>query len=493
MEVRKNSDSYSSILKYAALFGGVQGVSILMALVRNKIIAVLLGPQGMGLQSLFNSTTRFVGDVSNMGISTSAVRFLSVALSSGDERKVKVAIRIVRSWSLLAAVIGLVLCAAISPLLNKMTFSWGDHTLHFVLLSPVIALTSITVGETAILKSMRQLKQLASISVWSMAAILVATTPMYFFFGEAAIVPAIFVAALAQMLLTVGFSWRKFPLSVSLRRSVLAKGKKIVTLGWAFMIAAAMGSGAEFFIRSVISNQGTLLDVGLYNSAFMLMMTYSGMMLASMETDYYPRLSAVADCGGELNNIVNRQMEVEVLILSPLLAALSTFLPVVVPLLFSRDFTPVVHLSQILVMAIFLKTLRAPMSYIALSRGDARTYLLLEGAYAVVEFASVAAAYLTWGLQSTCYALLFTAVFELLLLIFYTRRRYGFTISRQVAGYALPHFALIAALTLTAMLTESWLYWTLSVLLTTLSVVFSIHVLRRKTHLWQALKKKIRK
>ena len=48
----KKDDSYSHILKYTGIFGGVQGLNILMSMVRNKLVAIILGPEGMGLISL---------------------------------------------------------------------------------------------------------------------------------------------------------------------------------------------------------------------------------------------------------------------------------------------------------------------------------------------------------------------------------------------------------------------------------------------------------
>jgi O-antigen/teichoic acid export membrane protein len=106
MDTKEQADSYSSILKYTALFGGVQGLAIVVGLVRNKIIAVLLGTDGMGLQSLFNSTIKLVSDSTNMGISMSAVKYLSSELSSGDDDKINGAVKVIRSWSFLAALIG---------------------------------------------------------------------------------------------------------------------------------------------------------------------------------------------------------------------------------------------------------------------------------------------------------------------------------------------------------------------------------------------------
>ena len=47
----QHQDSYRHVLKYTGVFGGVQGFNILMSLVRNKFVAMLLGPSGMGLAS----------------------------------------------------------------------------------------------------------------------------------------------------------------------------------------------------------------------------------------------------------------------------------------------------------------------------------------------------------------------------------------------------------------------------------------------------------
>ena len=69
MKKASNTDSYLHILKYISLFGGVQVLNVLIGIVRNKFVAMLLGPQGVGLISLFNSTTKLISDSTNFGIS----------------------------------------------------------------------------------------------------------------------------------------------------------------------------------------------------------------------------------------------------------------------------------------------------------------------------------------------------------------------------------------------------------------------------------------
>lgn len=75
---KEKRGSYEHVLKYMGLFGGIQGMGIAISLLRNKLVAVLLGPDGMGLISLFNSSIKFVSDSTNFGISVSAIKNLSV-------------------------------------------------------------------------------------------------------------------------------------------------------------------------------------------------------------------------------------------------------------------------------------------------------------------------------------------------------------------------------------------------------------------------------
>ena len=99
------SDSYSHVLKYTGIFGGVQGLNILVSLVRNKLIALLLGPNGMGLASLFNSTVTFISQATNFGISFSAVKHVSELYDRGDEAAIRHFVKVVRTWSLLTALL----------------------------------------------------------------------------------------------------------------------------------------------------------------------------------------------------------------------------------------------------------------------------------------------------------------------------------------------------------------------------------------------------
>ena len=469
---KEGNESYQHILKYTGIFGGVQGLNIVLGLVRTKLIALLLGPSGMGLASLFNTTVGFVSQATNLGVSFSAVRHLSSLYDAGDEAALAHFVKVVRGWSLLTALLGMLVCVMIGPLLSQTTFAWGNHTLHFMLLAPAVGMLAITGGETAILKAMRALGALASVQVLAVVAALLISIPIYYFFGESGIVPVIVLMALATMLLTVRHSYRLVPLQLSGAKGMLGEGMEMVRLGVAFTLAAVIGSASELLIRSYLNVVGDLDMLGLYNAGYMLTITYAGMVFSAMEADYFPRLSGVQHDIDATNECVNRQMEVSLLLLSPMLAALMLSLPILIPLLFSAQFLPVVKMAQVATLAMYLKVMTLPVAYITLARGYSLSYLFLETSYYVAFIVLFVVGYEQWGLYGTGVAVALAHLFEYVLVNGYAYKKYGYRFSTTVSGYAIVGTGL---------------------LLVVLSLSLSLHILCRKAHLWEKLRQKFLK
>ena len=486
----KAADSYSHVLKYTGIFGGVQGINILLGLVRNKLIAVLLGPSGMGLASLFNSTVNFISQATNLGISFSAVRHVSELFDSGDEERISHFVKVVRAWSLLTALLGMLVCVAAGPLLSNYTFSWGDHSLHFILLAPAVGLLALTGGETAILKGARRLRSLAVIQICSVFAALVISIPVYYFFGESGIVPVIVLMAFATMLFTIHHSYRLFPLRLGGTKGILGEGMEMVKLGVAFVMAGILGSGAEMLIRSFLNVSSDLDVVGLYNAGFMLTVTYAGMVFSAMETDYFPRLSSVNNNLAAMRQTVNRQIEVSLLIVSPMLTALIIGLPVLMPMLFSSQFLPVVAMGQVAVFSMYVKAVSLPISYMTLARGDSVAYMALEAVYDVILVLFIVYGYRHWGLFGTGVALSASYIADFLLIGGYAYLRYNYRMSAQVIQYAAIQLSLGVAVYIVTLIDNQLIYWTLGALLCLVSLLISIYILHQKTSLWSSLTSK---
>ncbi len=102
----ENKDSYRNVLKATSLFGGVQVVNILIAIVRSKFIALFIGPAGMGIASLLNSTLGLINGLTNLGLDKSAVRDISVAYKNENHETASRTISILKRLVWFTAVFG---------------------------------------------------------------------------------------------------------------------------------------------------------------------------------------------------------------------------------------------------------------------------------------------------------------------------------------------------------------------------------------------------
>lgn len=66
--------TYDHIVKYTGFLGGIQVLTILVSVVRNKLAAVLLSTAGVGLSALYQSVIGFLHNTSNLGISFSSIK-----------------------------------------------------------------------------------------------------------------------------------------------------------------------------------------------------------------------------------------------------------------------------------------------------------------------------------------------------------------------------------------------------------------------------------
>ena len=471
-------ESYGHVLKFTGLFGGVQGLNVLIGLVRNKFVAMLLGPGGMGLVSLFNTTVQLISQATNLGISFSAVRHISEYYDAGDAEKAAHYVKVVRGWCLLTALVGMLLCVVLGPFLNNATFAWGNHSLHFMLLAPAVGMIAITGGETAILKGQRRLGALALVQIVAALASLVISIPVYYFFWQAGIVPVIVLMAFVTMCATLWFSLHIFPLQLRGSRGILGEGMEMVRLGVAFTLAGIVGSAAEMIVRSYLNVVGDLDMLGIYNAGYMITITYAGMVFSAMDTDYYPRLSGVSNDVEATNTTVNRQMEVSLLIVAPMLTGLIVLLPVLIPCLFTSEFLPVVPMAQVSALAMFFKALTLPVGYITLARGYSMSYLGLETAYFVVFVLLIVFGYQHWGLLGTGIAITLAHVFDYVMINLYAYKKYGYRVSVTVSRYAVVLLALGFLAYACTIVLDGFVYWIAELAIVSASCLFSLSRLK---------------
>ncbi|MBP8959663.1 MAG: O-antigen translocase [Bacteroidales bacterium] len=372
-------DSYRQIVKATSLFGGVQAFNIVISIVRSKIIAVLLGPAGMGIAGLFTSTTGLVGGITNFGLGTSAVRDVAAANESSDTGRISRVVTVFRRLVWLTGALGAVVTLVLAPWLSQLTFGSKEYTLAFRWLSVTLLFGQLASGQGVLLQGMRRLKLLARANMAGSVAGLLISVPIYYFWRIDGIVPAIIVSSVASLIIAWHFASKiKIENSIISRKDILDEGKGMLKMGFMLSLSGLITTAASYIIRIYISNTGGVEDVGLYSAGFAIISTYVGLVFTAMSTDYYPRLSGVAHDNRQAALLINQQAEVAVLVLAPILTVFLIFINFVVILLYSTKFTPVNGMILWAAIGMYFKAACWAVGFILLAKGASTLFFWNE-------------------------------------------------------------------------------------------------------------------
>lgn len=476
-------NKYNVVLKATSFFGGVQGINILLNIVRTKIVALLLGPEGVGLNAIYNETRETLHGTTNLGLDVSGVRGVSRAYeemlsASGEEErlalreKISDEVRVLRSWVLLLALFGTFLCMVCAAPLSLFTFGDYNHTWGYVILSPAVGFSTVTCGELAVLKGLRRLKWIATVSLLNVIAGLIVTIPIYYVWGIDGVLAALVALFFVSMLLACYYSNKAERFSVIFAKRELRKGSKMLTVGFNFVVCSIIGHLSLLGIQAYLNNVASLGMVGLYNSGYALTMTYAGMVFAAMESDYFPRLSGVITDVVERADTVLKQQDVAVMLITPLLAGMIVALPLLAPLLLTGQFDAIIPMTQITTVGLLFRAVYLPNAYMSLAAGDNKTFLFINTVGAV-DILLVLVGYHYYGLTGMGVALTVQNGIDMVLVMCISKWKYGvnFTWSRM---FSLCVYAALLFLTYTfCCMLDGWQYWVTGMVLTALTVVYS--------------------
>ncbi|WP_183844208.1 O-antigen translocase [Rhizobium etli] len=433
-----SGQTYTQILKSTMLMGGSSLVNVALSIVRNKALAVLLGPEGVGLLGLYTAILDIAQAIAGLGVSSSGVRRVAEAAGAGDEEKIARSATALRRISLVLGLLGGLLLAALAFPVSNFTFGDYQHAGGIVLLSLAVFFRIVSAGQAALIQGLRGIANLARINVLSGLFGTMISIPLIYLFGEQAIVPSLVAIAAVSVLPTWWYSkqisTRPPPMSA---HQFGSEAKALFRLGVAFMASGLLTFGAAYAIRLIVLNEGGIVAAGLYQAAWALGGLYAGFILQAMGTDFYPRLTATADNNAECNRLVNEQAEISMLLAGPGLIATLTLAPLVMSLFYSAEFHGAVELLRWICLGMMLRIVAWPMGFIVLAKGAQTIFFWTEVAATLVHVGLAWLFVSKFGTTGAGTAFFGLYVWHSILIYVIVRRLTGFRWSRANRRHAL--------------------------------------------------------
>lgn len=397
-------------MKAMGLFGGVQVMGIICSILRTKLVAMWIGPVGIGLFGLFNNALEMLSTGTNLGIRSSSVRDISQALERRDPGMVSRMITVVRKWSLWLGLAGALFTLAMAPALSQITFGDTAHIWGFVALSIAVLLQALTNGEYAVLQGTARLKRLASVTLWGTIVGLAVSIPLFYLLRERSILPSIIAYATAMAAFAWIFRNREYPAATVSRRDTLDMGKGFVKLGIYMTLGNFASILASYAFNAWLNVNASTEAVGFYQAGYTLINKYTGLILTALGMEYYPRLAKVADSRLRLRAFVSQEINVAIAVMAPVVALFILLRELVVWILYTPEFNVILTFVSWGMIGTIFRTLSWCLAFTILAKGDGKTYLWTEVSSAVINLALNIVFYRWWGLTGLGIAFLVSYV-----------------------------------------------------------------------------------
>ncbi|WP_164102730.1 O-antigen translocase [Candidatus Laterigemmans baculatus] len=429
----KGHGSYGQIFRSSSIIGGAQVINVVIGMVRMKLVAVLIGPSGVGLLGIYQSITGLAGTIAGLGLQTSGVREVARYHGLGDLAGIARTITTLRRVCWFTGLAGMLSLAALSPWVSQATMGSKDYAWAVAMLGVTILFGNLAAGQGAIVQGTRRIGDIARMQIASALAGTIVAGVFYGWLGSAGIVPALIALSLVSLSISTYFACRvkKAAVMVSWSESIV-QATHLVRLGIALVWSAALAGVVTYATQAMILRDLNVEAVGVYAAAYTLSAMFVNFVLSAMAADFYPRLTANSNNHARMTNLVNEQTEVGLLLAFPGLLATLLFAPFVIPVLYTSEFAPASGLLKWLVLGCMGRVLSWPLGFCLLAKGQGILVATTESVSNVVHLLMIWAGLSLMGLTGVAVAFALLYVLHTMGMLIVTHMTIGFRWSRNV-------------------------------------------------------------
>jgi O-antigen/teichoic acid export membrane protein len=408
------------------IIGTSQVINILISIVRIKVLAVLLGPSGVGLLSVYNGLLEVVEKTAALGMQSSGLR--EIATSRGDEARLSRVRQVLFAAYLIQGVLAMIAVWLLRDHITIWLFGEATRTTEVGLIGVAILIGLLSYAQTTLLQGLRKISELGRVNVFSNCVGTLAGVAAVWLQGENGLIWFILVQPLAIVLIALHYT-RRLTKPTSVRLSLFKTWnvwKPMAKLGVAFMLGGLATVATLLIIRAHISQELGLDAAGHFAAAWGITMTYVGFILVAMGAEYYPRLTEMINDKVAAVQLMNDQTQLGLAISGPIFLLLIGLAPWVITLLYSEKFDPAIPLLQWLMVGNVFKFVGSVLGFSIVASGRAKTFLFVELSFNIVFLGMVFVFMPHVGLEATAYAFVFGYLLHMCMVYLVARQTLSF-------------------------------------------------------------------
>lgn len=476
----QTESSYRRILKSSSIIGGASFANILIGLAREKVLALLLGPIGVGLVSLYRGLMTTASTIAIMGLDTVGTRQIAEANSHTEKRALTVARRALFWGTLALASLGTVVVWGCRAFLAQQVLGSRAQANIVGWLSVGVGCAVIGAAQGSQIQGMQRIGDMARVSVYGAFLNTAVGIAVVWKWGQSALVYYVLAIPMANVLFGYVYVSRlpKVRAYTVSFKEMVGQWKFLFRVGLAFMGGALSLSVVQLWIRIDVNHVLGPRALGFSQASWLISTTYIAFVLNAMAADYYPRLTQVINDPKAATRLVNEQTEIALLLSAPVFLAMISLAPLVLRLLYSSEFSPAVGILRWQILSDVLKVAAWPLGFVFLAAGDGKTFFWTEASTLLIMGGTVTAFLKPVGLDITGSAYLACYVFYLPLVYYLAKKRICFAWTRPVAYQLIVVFVTCSAIDILVTFTRFG-----AAIGCLLAFFFAVHAFGKITHM----------
>ena len=367
-----------SPVRATAVVGLGSVVSLAAGVIAAKVLALVIGPEGVGLLGVLQSLLGIAVLVGGLGISTGLVRALAAAGTNGDAERA-VALR----WAaevggLMTAAAGLLLLVALREPVAVAFLGGSGHETDVVFIGAALLFTVLAGVELGIINGYQRLGVLTVAAVTSallaQGIMIVAVVA----WGARGIAPALMASSATASLIAYAFRTRAIGVTARLADwgRVRRTAVDLVRFGVPVTGSALVGTGAQLLVPILVLHQLGQAQVGYYRAAATISVGYLAFLLTSFAQDYYPRVAAART--DQLLELIDQRIRLVLALAVPVIMATLALAPLAIRILYSAQFLPATDVLEWQLVGDLLRLPAWTMALVILARGSSVRFFMVE-------------------------------------------------------------------------------------------------------------------
>ena len=451
------NSSYKNIFKTTFLFGFVQVFNIVVKVILNKVVAVLLGAEGLGIIGIYNIVSKMIVTGAGLGINQSSVRDISEANAEGNTERFSRTISLVNKIIIFTSLLGIVVTLVLSPFLSKWTFGNNEYTIGFLWLS--LVMYGSLVG-------------------------MITAVPFYYFYGKGGIIPSLMITALAALFFSNSYvrkiEYKRIRLKL---KETFNESNSMIKMGISLMLVGFMGTIFDMIVAAYISNHGSLADVGLYNAGTTIIGGYFGIIITAMSTDYYPRISSVFRNNDRLKDEMNKQSETGLIMVFPMVVLFVFLSPFFINVLYSSEFDATNQYTDYALIGTVIIIVSNCMGMILLAKQASNIFIWSVLGQRLILIIIYILGYAFYGLVGLGFAYIATGIVHISFMTVILRHYYSIRLSIRVYQLLLLVIITIIATKCTRSIDDNLTKYAIGSIIFVFSCVYSVYYMKKRMNI----------